>query len=226
MRRGVPICNAFLAIRREKPLASLHKPTQRPQSGGQPQPAAMRMQHVMLRRCTTTHACCRLQCHAPRTLPLVGHCPRQFQPHKRTSHRRVVVQSQKQGNDEAPIAPAAPTTPAPGDPPSLKAAAAALAAQLRAVLDAAAGFLKLVISYITQVRRAQVPSHLWFFTPFPGCLVGTSAAPEKARRRCRANTRRPSSCGCLCCRACSLRPTRRRPLCRRWPCRRGHSHCG
>lgn len=51
-----------------------------------------------------------------------------------------------QQSDEAPTAP----TPTPADPPSLKAAAAALAAQLRAVLDAAAGFVKLVISYVTQ----------------------------------------------------------------------------
>lgn len=47
----------------------------------------------------------------------------------------------QQGNEQAPTS---------NDPPSIKAAAAALAAQLRAVFDAAAGFLKLVVSYITQ----------------------------------------------------------------------------
>lgn len=119
------------------------------------------VQHVLLQYYTSTQPLhCARRCRTSRSVhpALARHI--HHLPTPLCSSRRVLVRadsdnapsitSQEQGSKDDPTDPTLAPTP-PTEPPSLHAAAALLATQLRAVFDAAVGFAKLVFSYITQV---------------------------------------------------------------------------
>ncbi len=131
---------------------------------------------VLHHHTSTSLHCTRRWPVAPRTIPNPANAHRKnYLPTRLHSPRRILVRaqqsedadeatntsSQEQGsNDDVTNPPPAPTPPT--DPPSLHAAAALLATQLRAVLDAALGFVKLVFSYITQVM-GDVDARRWIW---------------------------------------------------------------